>query len=468
MAFSLNDYTITGTIGQGGFASVFRARQKSLSREVAIKRLSPERTQNADEILRFRREAEAMASLTHDNIIAVFDYAFHNGSYYIIMEYVEGMAFDAALGHGLPQECGLFVLEKTAGALTIAHSQNIIHRDVKPANILLGRNGQVKLADFGLALFQTGMESLSVSGSILGTISYMAPEALVSPKEVDSRVDVFSIGCIVYEALAGKHPFGGTSFGEIADRILNEEPCKPPAAGFPRLADAVMQCLHKDREKRPGMQELYDELKAAVHAGYHTAQEKLIAFVRQGCKKEASPDAAAVPADTAVTAHGKNLRQRIPYVPVLIAAAVIAAAAMLIALFHPTATVHKSPASSLPMLPALDVADVREASPGAQPGAQPRHAEKAVVKDGPAPVTGAAVDMNAGILVFRGLAAQDTVLLNSKAVTVVPGQNGEMLLELLPGYYRLDIRRNSGRPLLRELELVPFERQIIDLRKEKR
>ena len=91
MAFSLKDYEITAEIGQGGFASVFRARQKSLSREVAIKRLSPQRTQNAAEILRFRREAEAMATLTHDNIVAVFDYAFHNGSYYIVMEYVDGM-----------------------------------------------------------------------------------------------------------------------------------------------------------------------------------------------------------------------------------------------------------------------------------------------------------------------------------------------------------------------------------------
>ena len=186
MAFSLKDYQIIAEIGRGGFASVYRARQKSLGREVAIKRLSAPRRQDSTEIIRFRREAEAMAALTHDNILAVLDHAYQDGNYYIVMEYVEGMAFDAALSAGMPAGCSLFVLEKVAGALKYAHGEKIIHRDIKPGNILLGRNGQIKLADFGLAMFRTGIESITAPGAVLGTISFLAPEALASPKDVDA------------------------------------------------------------------------------------------------------------------------------------------------------------------------------------------------------------------------------------------------------------------------------------------
>jgi len=460
MAFSLKDYEISAEIGQGGFASVFRARQKSLSREVAIKRLSPQRTQNASEILRFRREAEAMAALTHDNIVAVFDYAFHDGSYFIVMEYVDGMTFEAALKQGVPQECALFALEKTAAALTSAHEQNIIHRDIKPANILLGRNGQVKLADFGLALFRTGIEtrtSCASPGSVLGTISYMAPEALVSPKEVDNRIDVFSLGCILYQVLAGKHPFAGSDFGEISQHLLNDAPAPLPARVPVPLAAITLRCLEKDREKRPSMTELHEALTTSVRKDYHEAQEKLTRFVRQdsGLRSSATvPEVAVVP-----EAGKKQTRTR---AAIFIAAIVLATAiATIVLVFHPFSTAKKHPASSLPILPSFS------ARRGTGETMQ-EQVQQTTAKDGPAPLTATVLDMKVGTLVLKGLTVHDTVFLNSKPARVPVSKPGEETrLELLPGHYRLDIRRISGPAIRRELELVPFERQIIDLKKEK-
>lgn len=361
MAFSLNDYQILSEIGQGGFASVYRAKQKSLSREVAIKRLSPSRTQNTAEILRFRREAEAMAALTHDNIISVFDYAFHDGSYYIVMEYINGLAFDTALDRGVSKECALFIIEKTAGALKVAHSQNIIHRDIKPANILLGRNGQVKLADFGLALFNSGIESFTSPGSVLGTISYMAPEALVSPKEVDNRVDVFSLGCIVYQVLAGKHPFAGSNFGEISYRILNEEPVPLPADKWlGLLAELTMRCLQKDRGKRPAMPEVYDGLKAAMRGGYHEAQENLIAFVRKGSGPKTSHEIIR----THPIGAPVKPRKKLPALRIIAAAVATAIFVTMAIMLRPLFIGNKPHPESLPALQSFNSSDTVEPAHG--------------------------------------------------------------------------------------------------------
>jgi eukaryotic-like serine/threonine-protein kinase len=460
MAFSLKDYEILEEIGRGGFAQVFRARQKSLSREVAIKQLSPQRMQNAGEITRFRREAEAMASLTHDNIVAVFDYAFHNGNYYIVMEYIEGMAFDGALERGLPQECGLFVLEKAAAALTLAHSKNIVHRDIKPANLLLGCTGQVKLADFGLAQFHTGIESLSAPGSVLGTISYMAPEALVSPKEVDARVDVFSLGCILYQVIAGIHPFAGESFGEISYRLLNETPLPPGPGIVPAaLADCVMRCLEKERDKRPSMQEVHDALAAATHDRDRASREKLITFVRQ------SPGTAgAAPAIPAVAIQNPpraaGHKRRSAWRPMIVSGTAALVVCLLV-LYYLSSGGHRHQHHAAPSFPADSVTgspDIMEYDiPKSKGTKNVKNANNA-----PQPLVGAASDMKTGTLVFRGLGTGDTVLLNNTVIP--PAQKGnDAVFGLVPGYYKVDIRRHGRPTVTREVELVPFERQVVDL-----
>jgi serine/threonine protein kinase len=464
MAFSLKDYVITAEIGQGGFASVFRARQKSLSREVAIKRLSPQRTQNASEILRFRREAEAMAALTHDNIISVFDYAFHEGSYYIVMEYVDGMTLETALDRGVPLECALFALEKAAAALMAAHEQDIIHRDIKPANILLGRNGQVKLADFGIALVRTGIEtrtSCDSPGAVLGTLCYMAPEALVSPGDVDKRIDIFSLGCIVYQALADKLPFKGADFGEISHRLLNDEPAPLPSGTPPRLAAMTMRCLAKDREKRPSTVELHEVLQTSIRGMYHESQEKLTAFVR---KESGRKSPASVPQPAEPSSDGAQRTRPRSF----IAAAVLLAAAAAVATFlvYQSFSAKRSAASDLPVLPSLNTMT----GPGEfPPETLPHAAPEGMITDGPAPMTGSGIGLKTGTLVLKGLDAKgpDSVFLNG-APAAATMQGGEERFELAPGRYRIDIRRKNAPAFTRELELVPFERQVIDLRKGKK
>jgi serine/threonine protein kinase len=452
MAFSLKDYQIAGEIGHGGFATVYRARQKSLSREVAIKCLAPQQTQNEAEIVRFRREAEAMASLKHDNILAVYDYAFYNGNYYIVMEYIDGMPFDKALSNGIPKRAALLVLEKVAGALRYAHAENIIHRDIKPANILLGRNGQVKLADFGLALFQTGIESYSSSTSVLGTISFMAPEALASPKEVDARIDVFSFGCLLYQVCSGTLPFTGNSFGEVSFHLLNDEPA-PLADGATSqaLAAVTLRCLRKDRENRPAIVDIHNALKETIRDDYHTANEELVSFVRNMPSNPVTdqPQKASV---ATRPAQKKPMTRRVALIAGILLFALTAA---LCCLYLFPATPPRTPP-----LPGLPQINQPPAAGNAELGALSEDSDTALATDGPAPLAGAVPGIDFAHLELKGLTTDDTVFLNGKK------RPHENILELAPGHYQLTIKGKSRPAVVKELELLPYARQTVDLRKE--
>jgi serine/threonine protein kinase len=460
MAFSLKDYQIVEEIGRGGFASVYRARQKSLGKEVAIKCLAPKRLQNSAEIVRFRREAEAMAALTHDNIVGVFDYAFQDGNFYIVMEYVEGMAFSDALERSAPRDCSLFILEKVAEALRYAHGEKIIHRDIKPANILLGRNGQVKLADFGLAMFSSNIEFHTAPGSVLGTISYMAPEALASPGDVDARIDVFALGCILYRVLAGKLPFEGSSFGDISYRILNSEPPPPDTSRLPgTLAEMTMGCLRKDREKRPSIKEIHDCLQSVIKDRYHALHEELISFVRSGACDDTD---LTIPAMPPQKVEVPPLRRWRP-LPLSIAAsgAFVLIVGMLF-FFHPWRGGNPARIVALPELPGLSAGGPSETSMNELPEGKPGK----VSKDAPHPLSGSALDMKVGMLVFRGILPQDTVLLNGTKVSILR-KGKEARIEVVPGYYKLAIRRNGALLMARDIELVPYQRLTIEAKSER-
>jgi serine/threonine-protein kinase len=459
MAFSLKDYQITEEIGRGGFASVYRARQKSLSREVAIKCLSPQRAQNDGDIIRFRREAEAMASLTHDNIVTIYDYAYCNGSYYIVMEFIDGPALDKAIEGGIPKDCALVVLEKVTGALRYAHTENIIHRDIKPANILLGRNGQVKLADFGLALFQTGIESYSSPTSVLGTISYMAPEALVSPKEVDARIDVFSLGCLLYQACSGNLPFRGSSFGEISFHLLNSEPEPLAETGtFQSLAAIAMRCLQKDRDKRPSINEIHHALKEALSDRYHAVQEETVSFVRN-MPLNASM-VSAKPADPfqnapVAAAPGKRKIPASRRIAIAVGLCLLGAAVFLYFQLMGSGKTAK-----IPPLPELPQFPQNSALSEAARNTPFQNADRTLATDGPAPLAATAPGMDVARLVFEGLLPDDSVFINTALK-----QPRQGIIKLAPGIYRLDIRRKVGAPVVKELELLPYERRVVNLRK---
>jgi tRNA A-37 threonylcarbamoyl transferase component Bud32 len=465
MAFSLKDYQIIDEIGRGGFASVYRARQKSLGREVAIKRLTAPGRQDSTEIIRFRREAEAMAALTHDNILAVLDHAYQDGNYYIVMEYVEGMAFDAALSAGLPAGCSLFVLEKVAAALNYAHDENIIHRDIKPGNILLGRNGQIKLADFGLAMFRTGIESITAPGAVLGTISFLAPEALASPKEVDARVDIFSFGCVMYFVLAGKLPFPGESIGEVSFRILNEAPPPMESRQFPpELYDMTMRCLEKDREKRPSVKALHDALKKAVGGGYHAFQEELIDFIRHGGRREGAGEGPSVQPTLSARPEPRKRRSSFQLVIAGIGAGalVIVAAFLLFFAFRP----RGGSAPALPQLPAMNTqpSDTRQnqASLGKTGTARGK-----IPANAPAPMTGTSLDMQEGVLVIRGLTGQDTVILNDTVVSSMERRGNTTRIRIVPGFYRIEIRGQNKPRVRKEVDFLPYQKLTLDLESER-
>lgn len=239
-------------IGQGGMGAVYRARQISLDRIVAVKLLAvPYGQDRLDFTGRFEVEARAMARLAHPNVVAVHDYGVSEGQPYLVMELVEGedLATRLAAGGPLPSEEAKRIALSVAGALHYAHALGVVHRDIKPSNILLGRDGRVRLADFGLAKIdeRTRRASLTLSNTSMGSLDYAAPEVISRPVEADSRADVYSLGVVLYEMLTGSVPRGlfklpsekvpglDSRFDAIVCRAMEEDPTD-------RYADVAHLC----------------------------------------------------------------------------------------------------------------------------------------------------------------------------------------------------------------------------------
>jgi len=236
----LGPYEILSSVGEGGMGEVFKARDTRLDRVVAIKVSKQEFTE------RFEREARAVAALNHPNICTLHDV----GPNYLVFEYIEG----EPLKGPLPLDRALDYAAQICDALDAAHSKGITHRDLKPANILVTKQG-VKLLDFGLAKIdkpvavaqETVTMALTSQGQILGTLLYMSPEQLQG-KEADSRSDIFSFGCVLYEALSGKRAFEGSSAASVIAAVLERQPA--PLELSPPLDRVIRTCLEKDPERR--------------------------------------------------------------------------------------------------------------------------------------------------------------------------------------------------------------------------
>lgn len=253
----LGPYRILAPLGAGGMGEVYRARDVQLRREVAIKVL-PDRTSGSDEaVARFEREARAVAALSHPNIVAVHSLGSDGELRYLVMELLEGETLHERLRRGpLPAALAAETAARVADALAAAHARGVIHRDVKPSNVFLTKDGAVKVLDFGLArAVETSLsddsptEVRTRTGVTLGTLGYMSPEQL-SGEEVDSRSDVFSLGCVLHEMLTGAGPFRRSSPTATAAATLSE--AAPPLGPDvpPDLARVVSRCLEKDREAR--------------------------------------------------------------------------------------------------------------------------------------------------------------------------------------------------------------------------
>ncbi|MDP9299736.1 MAG: Stk1 family PASTA domain-containing Ser/Thr kinase [Actinomycetota bacterium] len=246
-------YRVEARIGAGGMAEVYRGFDPVLNRTVAIKVLLPQFARDAGFVARFRREAQAAARLNQPTIVGVYDTGSDGDRQYIVMEFVEGRTLADFLASGrrptLVQAVEL--TRKIAEALAAAHAQGIVHRDIKPGNVMVTRDGFVKVMDFGIARMQTDVTAPQTS-SVIGTPTYLSPEQ-AQGQAVDARSDIYSLGCVLYELLAGRPPFTGDTPVAIAYKQVNETPVPPSAHNPdvpPRLDAVVMKCLAKNPANR--------------------------------------------------------------------------------------------------------------------------------------------------------------------------------------------------------------------------
>ncbi|MBC7794086.1 MAG: serine/threonine protein kinase [Clostridia bacterium] len=249
----IGPYNVLSEIGSGGMAVVYKAEQPSLDRLVAIKELRKELALDLSLVTRFEREAKSVASLTHQNIVHIYDFLTRANSMFIVMEFVEGIdVFELINRVGrLPPEIASIIALQAARALEYAHYRGVVHRDFKPSNLMVTKQGEVKLMDFGIAR-DLKYDDLTRAGTSIGTPAYMSPEQIMGER-VDFRSDIFSFGIVLYQMLTGRKPFTEDDSKSVMQRILNE-PYVRPRKLFPdipwRLSRIVKKCLFKDPRKR--------------------------------------------------------------------------------------------------------------------------------------------------------------------------------------------------------------------------
>jgi serine/threonine protein kinase len=252
-------YEVEEELGRGGMAKVYRGTDTVLGRPVAVKILAPQFTDDPSFVDRFRREAQAAARLNHPNLVSVYDTGSDDGVHFIVMEYVEGRTLADYLAGGgriMPQRA-IEIAEAVSQALTAAHAQGVIHRDIKPGNIMITPSGDVKVADFGIARVIAGAETIAQTAAVLGTAAYLSPEQ-AQGQPVDQRSDLYSLGCVLYEMVAGRPPFTGDSPVAVASKQVLEQPVPPSKLNSdvsPQLDAVIMRTLAKNPANRYGSAE---------------------------------------------------------------------------------------------------------------------------------------------------------------------------------------------------------------------
>src|SRR5579883_496423 len=249
-------YQLQDPIGRGGMATIYRGRDMRMDRAVAIKVLREVYSTDPKFVTRFQREAKAASSLQHPNIVQVYDYGQSDGNYFIVMELVEGTDLRRYLrSRGvLAIDRAIIIAHDVALGLGAAHRRGIVHRDVKPQNVLVGRDGSIKLTDFGIASVYKDInaERLTTTGMTLGTVQYYAPEQ-AQGEIVSPAADVYALGIVMYEMLTGRTPFDGDTPVAVAMQHIQDAP-QPPSQLNPNipapLEEIILRCLEKVPEMR--------------------------------------------------------------------------------------------------------------------------------------------------------------------------------------------------------------------------
>ena len=271
-------YHVVQRLGAGAFGTVYKARDTRLNRMVAIKTIRLEglaaSVASLDELLkRFKVEATTAAQLKHPNIVTIYDFGNEEGLSYLALEFIDGIGLDRMLSEGgkLPVGRAAALMAQVADALHFAHRHNVIHRDIKPANIMVEAGDQVKVTDFGIAKATDSGEHLTMTGSLLGTPSYMSPEQARATPDLDGRSDLFSAGCVLYELLTGRKAFRGDSITAVLFKIVAEEPT-PIQEIEPTIPEEMVRVLARVLSKAPETRyqtgrDLADDLRALAYPG---------------------------------------------------------------------------------------------------------------------------------------------------------------------------------------------------------
>jgi formylglycine-generating enzyme required for sulfatase activity/serine/threonine protein kinase len=280
-ALTLGEYTLLAKIGAGGMGQVFKAVHRRMDRTVAIKMLPPTMTKDEEAIARFGREVRAAAKLRHPNIVAADDAGHANGVHFLVMEHVDGsdLYVVVKMNGPLPVATAANYVWQAARGLEFAHKKGVVHRDIKPANLLLDAEGTVKILDMGLARLECSGEvateaNLTVSGAVMGTVDYMAPEQALNTKTADARADIYSLGITLYYLLAGKAAYGGDS---LMEKLLAHREQPIPS----------LQSLHTAIPKR--LEEIFRKMVAkSVDERYQSMSEVIEALESLGYGESAS------------------------------------------------------------------------------------------------------------------------------------------------------------------------------------
>jgi len=324
MLEKIGNYRILEEIGYGGMAVVYKGVQESLGRTVAIKALRTSMTTEKDAVARFEREATSMASFAHENIITVYDFFPHRGALFIVMEYVEGEDLYDLLERSprVPPDIVVLIALQVARALDYAHFRGVIHRDVKPANIILSKLGTVKLTDFGIA--RLGGSDLTWTGVGLGTPAYMSPEQ-VTGQRLDGRSDIFSLGVAMYQMATGQKPFEEDTQLSLLQKVRIHAPPAPRSLNpaIPReLERIISRCMAKSPRDRYGStQELMGVLEfyLSEHVNLNYRARLLLYLQQEGVLTEDELKSTMTPAMLGtLESRGGQRKRRLEVGPVLV------------------------------------------------------------------------------------------------------------------------------------------------------